>query len=290
MKRFIKCIVFVLCVIMLCGSILPVCQIETTQAAVRLNRYSVELVEGKTFQLKLKSNNKKKITWTSKNKKVATVNKRCLVTAVKTGKTKIVVKQGNYNFTCNVKVTPNYAKNISYEPIEYHTPSIKNSLYLLKIKNDNDCNVSVRLKIKSYDKDGYYIGNSEFYYNILKNNYIYCNFYVFNPDGKAIKYIVELDAYKSKNYIKYKRCNDSYSEIDEIDQKYICQDYVLTNKSKSTERYNLLICYFDKFDNIVKVENYYDDIPSNESIKITARIPDIFYNKYNIVRSEAYVY
>ena len=61
MKRFIKCITFMLCVIMLCGSVLPVSQIKTTQAAVRLNRYSVELVEGKTFQLKLKSNSKKRV-------------------------------------------------------------------------------------------------------------------------------------------------------------------------------------------------------------------------------------
>ena len=52
----------------------------------KLNKTSVKLRVGKTVKLKLK-NNKKKVKWSSANKKIATVNKLGLVKAKKKGKT-----------------------------------------------------------------------------------------------------------------------------------------------------------------------------------------------------------
>ena len=70
---------------------------------VKLNKTSVTLAVGKTVKLKLK-NAKKKVKWSSKNKAVATVNKKGKVTAKTTGKAKIVAKSAGKKYTCVVKV------------------------------------------------------------------------------------------------------------------------------------------------------------------------------------------
>ena len=48
---------------------------------------------------------KQKITYTSSNKKIVTVNAKGVVKAVKPGKAKITVKSGNKQFVVTVKVT-----------------------------------------------------------------------------------------------------------------------------------------------------------------------------------------
>ncbi len=77
----------------------------TARAAkkVKLNKKSVTIHVGKTVKLKLK-NAKKKVKWSSKNKKVATVNKKGKVTAKKTGTAKIVAKSAGKKYICKVKV------------------------------------------------------------------------------------------------------------------------------------------------------------------------------------------
>lgn len=69
----------------------------------KLNKTSVKLYVGKTVKLKLK-NNKKKVVWSSSNKKVATVSKKGVVKAKKAGTAKIRAKVGKKKYTCKVKV------------------------------------------------------------------------------------------------------------------------------------------------------------------------------------------
>ena len=70
---------------------------------VKLNKTSVKLKVGKTVKLKLK-NNKKKVKWSSVNKKIATVNKSGLVKAKKKGKTRIIAKVKKKKYICKVTV------------------------------------------------------------------------------------------------------------------------------------------------------------------------------------------
>lgn len=96
----------------------------TTQAAgkPKLNKTSVTLKVGKSVKLKIKNKPKNiKVTWKSKNKKVANVSSLGKVTARKAGSTKIicVIKKGNkkVQLKCKVKVV---AKNINQtaQPIQ----------------------------------------------------------------------------------------------------------------------------------------------------------------------------
>lgn len=70
---------------------------------VKLNKSKLTLQTGKTSKLKLK-NTKKKVKWSSKNKKVATVSRKGVVKAVSVGKTTITAKSGKKRYSCKVTV------------------------------------------------------------------------------------------------------------------------------------------------------------------------------------------
>ena len=76
----------------------------------KLNKTSVKLKVGKTVKLKVK-NNKKKVKWSSANKKIATVNNKGLVKAKKKGKTRIIAKIKKKKLICKVTVQANNTGN-----------------------------------------------------------------------------------------------------------------------------------------------------------------------------------
>lgn len=108
-----------------------------------LSRTSVYLTKGETVKLRVK-NTKKKIKWSSKNNKIAVVNRSGRVTAKKEGKTKIQAKLGKKILRCTVTVekqmTIVYKNDIfteeRFRQIQYITSSIStNGNYTKKIKS-----------------------------------------------------------------------------------------------------------------------------------------------------------
>lgn len=77
--------------------------VPTQSAGAKLSEKSVTLVVGETLKLKVIGGSGK-ITWSTKDKKIATVSKDGLVTAKKTGTCTITAKKGNTKLTCKVKV------------------------------------------------------------------------------------------------------------------------------------------------------------------------------------------
>ena len=72
---------------------------------VQLNKKTVTLEVGKKVTLNLKNApKKKKITWSSNNKKIATVSKKGVVTAKKAGKANITAKVNGKKYVCKVTV------------------------------------------------------------------------------------------------------------------------------------------------------------------------------------------
>ena len=73
------------------------------KAAPKLNKTSAKLVEGQSITLKMKNVSKKKVTWKTSNKKVATVSKG-VVKAVKKGNATITAKVAKKSYKCKVTV------------------------------------------------------------------------------------------------------------------------------------------------------------------------------------------
>ena len=108
MKKFNKSLAITL-ILSLC---LTLAAPVDAKSKVKLNITKATLSIGGSINLKL-LNNKKKVTWKSSNKKVASVTKKGKVKAKKKGKASIVAKVGKKKYTCKVTVGSASKKNIS---------------------------------------------------------------------------------------------------------------------------------------------------------------------------------
>ncbi len=88
---------------LLAVALLAVLPAKDTQAAPHLNKYRKTLYQGEAFRLKLIEANGK-VTFSSSNKRVATVNKNGKIRAKKRGTAVITAKVGNTKHTCTVSV------------------------------------------------------------------------------------------------------------------------------------------------------------------------------------------
>ena len=95
----------------------PVISSGAKAKAPTLNKKSISLQVGEKQKLTVKKNGNKikKITWSSKNKEVASVNKKGVVKGVAGGKTKVtakvVTKSGTCKLSCKVKVEGSMEEN-----------------------------------------------------------------------------------------------------------------------------------------------------------------------------------
>lgn len=115
--------------------------VEVQAATIKLNKKSVTLTKGKTTTLKV-TGTKKKVKWSSSNKKIATVSSKGKVTAKKAGTTYINAKVNGKTLKCKVTVK-NKAKstnNISTQVYitrygsKYHRrANCGNSKYVTKV-------------------------------------------------------------------------------------------------------------------------------------------------------------
>jgi len=104
-----KKIALALCLILCLGCFVP----QGVLAAKRphLSKTEITVQTGRTKKLKV-LNNKKKVTWTSKRKSIATVTKQGRVRGIAPGTTKITAKVGGKKYVCvvHVKFSAKYAR------------------------------------------------------------------------------------------------------------------------------------------------------------------------------------
>ena len=81
--------------------------IQAATKKVALNRSSLKMIKGTSYQLRL-NNNKRKIRWSSSNAKIASVTSKGTVKAVKNGSAKIYAKVSGKTYSCSVKVETPY--------------------------------------------------------------------------------------------------------------------------------------------------------------------------------------
>lgn len=95
------CLIAVLMIMTVAGA--PGRQNAEAKAKPVLNKKKVSLIVGEKVTLKLK-NWKKRVTWSSSKKSVATVSKKGVVRAKKKGKANITAKAGGKKYLCRVTV------------------------------------------------------------------------------------------------------------------------------------------------------------------------------------------
>lgn len=223
------------CIILVVFAFFSKCNITSVQAA-KLNNKTITVYEGKYKKLRLCTSSEKKITWKSKNKKIATVDKNGKVKGIKQGKTTVTAYQNDKKYSCKVEVlfdsnkaTKNIkseiCKDIEYKKIE-GIPDVWWRRYdgyrLIKIINKNKFDIIIKqtgLVITTtnesvYDENGVLVseGFEQEYKNyeniIIKAGGIcyipFCNYL----DSKTL-----LQIQIKNNFVE--RCSEEY--IDTID-------------------------------------------------------------------------
>lgn len=105
-------------VLVLSLSLLPVTSISAASKKVKLNKTKATIYVGKTVTLKLR-NNKRKVKWSTSNKKVAIVTKKGKVTGKKAGKATITAKVGKKKYKCKITVRSKYKRKITEKDKQY---------------------------------------------------------------------------------------------------------------------------------------------------------------------------
>ncbi len=107
MKKLIKMVVLSLVLATITPLTIPVTSKVVEAAAVKINVESKSTYVGDSFTLKI-SGTKSKVTWSTSNKKVATVSSKGKVTAMKKGNVTITATVNKKKYTCKVTVGPKY--------------------------------------------------------------------------------------------------------------------------------------------------------------------------------------
>ncbi len=152
MKRALTVILSLLVVF---GAFVIGAEVPTQAATVKLSKKSVKLEVGKTKKIKVKGT-KETVTWSTSDKKVATVSKKGKITAKGVGECTITAKAGSKTLTCKVTVTAPASLNDSHSTID---KAIEEKLKTVK-EEDKDIYKQAYEKIAKYIKivnknDGY---------------------------------------------------------------------------------------------------------------------------------------
>lgn len=118
MKQGKKVLAIILTLI-LSISMIPTINVSAAKK-VKLNKTKATIYVGKTVTLKLK-NNKKKVKWSSSNKKVATVSSKGKVKGKKVGKATITAKVGKKKYKCKITVKKKVEKQSTPQTIPQPT-------------------------------------------------------------------------------------------------------------------------------------------------------------------------
>ena len=104
LKKGIVTLVMLLCLAMVSPvTTIQIFNVETVQAAAKMNKTKGTLVKGQSLQLKVNGNSKK-VKWSSSRKGVATVTSKGKVTAKNAGTAVITAKAGKKKYTCKITV------------------------------------------------------------------------------------------------------------------------------------------------------------------------------------------
>lgn len=273
MKRLKK----LCCLLIALIAILSSLSVSTSAATVHLNKTNKTLQAGQSYTLKVVGN-KKKVKWTSSNKRVATVSKTGKVKALSKGKAVITAKVSNKSYKCNITVKKAISgKNLSYSAVKC------NGYVILTIKNNNDYMVNVDSTMVFYGYDGkmLYTSNDDEYGIAPGDTFILEYVEPYDDDCNDIpykNYKVSFDVDESSNEVK------SYvRKIDTSDTNISSSGIVVHAVNKSNKKINLCeigIFMYDDNGNVIKYStSTLDAMSPGGSSYTTFELPD----EYDII-------
>ena len=284
MKKLKRILSFVLCLVMIVTVIQIASQNVYAAKKIKLNKTKLTMYVGEKEYLHLYEGKYwTSAKWSSSNKKVATVNSKGQIKALKSGTAKITAKYNNKKYVCKLTVKDALKDHVSYEIIDVPENKylyIKNNIKAIKVTNDNDIAIAVDINCKYYDKDGFYLNDDTDYCVINKNSYIIMPVRCYDYTKISLK-----------NIYKTNPINIEYSISDPyIEKSYEYRDIILYNKSKFNKNINYSIIYYNSNDEIIAAYNSQKNVPAGEKTKIT--YSDSLKNKEqcDIQKNEVYVY
>lgn len=147
---------FCIIVVILAISIIPA-ELVVAKTGIKLNKSSMELEIGKSKTLKI-NNPKKKVTWKSANKKIATVSEKGIVTAVANGEVAIKAIVDGNTYECKVIVR---GPKLSYSDVSVYLGKDMR-LYLLENNNVKGKWTSSNPSVAAVDYVGDLDGGSQY--------------------------------------------------------------------------------------------------------------------------------
>ncbi|SFQ40819.1 Ig-like domain (group 2) [Lachnospiraceae bacterium XBB1006] len=251
MRREKQIALALVCCLLLCN-FLP----HTGQAAasIRLSQTSATIKTGKTIKLSVKGTNKK-VTWSSKNKTVATVSTKGVVKGIVPGKAKIVAKVAGKSYTCNVKVDVDEKAALKHLKVTYKES--KDYTYAF-ITNENPYPLDISGKMKFYNEQKQYLNKASDYNNFVSaKSTVVLRFLHPMKDGSfyapASHTDVELSVKKTVNHDgrKFLKATTELS----ADGKVLVTVTNTGKKKLNFVRYTLLMC--DKDGNVLGDEQHH---------------------------------
>ena len=206
---------------------------------MQLDRTKTNLLVGKKTELEMKGTSKK-VTWSSSNKKVATVNKKGVVTGKKTGTATITAKVGKKKFKCKVTVKKAYlnAEKVTIYEGENTWLNIRGS----EIKTIK----SSKKKVVSVSKDGWITAKKAGKATVTvkgKNGKTYkCKVTVKKPKTIKNKY----EVLKWKDNSVYLESLDAFlPRLTKFNEVGVVRGNSMVGKSETTEYYTGLWKYVE---------------------------------------------
>lgn len=273
LKKLKNVINLVLCFIMLISVIQISPQNVYAAKKIKLNKTKVILYVGENYYLNLYDDKSQvlDLKWKSSNKDVAKVNEIGIIKALKKGKVKITVKYKNKKYVCNVIVKDALKNHVSYELIDIGTE------HFIKVVNKNGVDVSVPLKLKQVDSDGYIIKNIKRNISVYKNNTTY--YYIGsiredNDNHDNIALSIYDNVKKNNELVQIDTSVNIYTKEEEgIKNKYC--DIILKNDQKIDANY-YRFSVFEKDETGNYIQSHVSDmsIPEKSKVKDTIMIDE----------------
>lgn len=232
-------------------SVLPVQSAPVTvQAAstVKLNKTKVTLIKGQSVTLKI-TGTSKKVTWSTSNKKVATVTSKGKVTAAGKGSATITAKVNGKKYNCKVTVETPAISKTSVSVQRYRTCTLKMSGTSQKVtwstSNKDVATVNSKGKVTAKKE-----GTATITAKVLGKKY--------NCKVKVVTNKVYNNVQKVRKYIDK---NGSY------DDDYDCKTIEWEENTKNGTREYAM--YYDSEDKTINVEYEYETKTYEETTIIT---------------------